>query len=57
MLKTTIVPAANTAHTGEKSVLIVDAGNLFAGAKKLEARTNRKLDINKQTMGIVLEYM
>ena len=56
MLKTTIVPGANN-PTGEKSVLIVDAGNLFAGAKKLEAKTNRKLDINKQTMGIILEYM
>ncbi len=57
MLKTSIVPSVNTSPAGEKSVLIVDAGNLFAGAKKLEARTNRKIDINKQTMGIVLEYM
>lgn len=35
----------------------MDAAYLFAGAQKLQSQTRRKLDINQQTMNIVLEYM
>ena len=47
----------NEAPSKGKSVLIVDAAYLFAGAQKLQSQTRRKLDINQQTMNIVLEYM
>jgi len=38
-------------------VLIVDAAYLFQAAKTLEKETNRKLIVNPQTMGILIEYM